>query len=271
MTQADLGRANGHVDGEFDALRARLADPETARQLTAIVDKLDVIHMGVEAADGLLRRGETLMDNTRDALGEAKHAVDPEGLLALGRVVALAPKLVAGLEKLSPALESKSLETLGDPALVDALAGLAKHTPLLTFAAEAATGFLERSEVVIDNLADGVAEVRGLADGGSRDVLGLVSQLGALLPAVQTLLAQVQPLIEAGSLESLAKSKILAPEMVDTVARVGDALHATRISHAENPTSLGLFGMLKALRDPDAKRGLGFLATFLKEFGRQMR
>lgn len=254
----------------LDELQRQLARPETAEQLRDIFSKLDLVQLSLNSLDGLLRRGETLTNNVADGIAEAKGTVDPTSLLALGRLVAMTPKLVTGLEKLAPALESDALEKLGDPALVDALASLSQHTHLLTFAAEAAAGFLERSEIVIENVAEGVRDVRQLAEGGSQTALEMLSQLGSLLPAVQALLGQVQPLVESGSFEHLAQSKILAPEMVDTVARLGDALHATRQSHSAAPTSLGLFGMLKALRHPDAKRGLGFLATFLKEFGRRM-
>lgn len=270
MTINGAPSSNGRADG-LTALSAQLAQPETAAQLQDILSKLDVIQLSVTALDGVLRRGEELTENLAEGVGEVRGAIDPSAILALGRLVAMTPKLVDGLEKVSPALESEALEKLGDPALVDALASLSSHAHLLTFAAEAASGFLERGELIVENISEGVQEIRGITDGGSQAALDMLSQLGSLLPAVQALLSQVQPLVESGSFEHLANSKILAPEMVDTVARVGDALHATRVSHHANPTSLGVFGMLKALRDPDAKRGLGFLATFLKEFGRQMR
>lgn len=270
MQQAGSPVTNGRADG-LTGLQDQLADPRTAEQVRDILSKLDVIQLSVNALDGVLRRGEVLTDNVAEGLKEMRGAVDPSTVLALGRLVAMTPRLVDGLEKVAPALESDALAKLGDPALVESLAKLSEHTHLLTFAAEAAAGFLERSEVVVENIAEGVRDIRGAAEAGSRDVLGLLSQLGTLLPAVQALLRQVQPLVESGSFEHLAQSKILDPEMVDTVARVGDALHATRVSHRANPTELGLFGMLRALRDPDAKRAMGFLATFLKEFGRQMR
>ncbi|MEM1448531.1 MAG: DUF1641 domain-containing protein [Planctomycetota bacterium] len=255
----------------FDELRTQLEDPATADVLRDILSKLDVIQFSLHALDGALRRAEAITDNVADGVNDAKATIEPRTLASLGRLVALTPSLVDALDKISPALESDGLEKLGDPALVDALAGLADKAPLLLFAAEAATGFLERAEVVIDNVADSVQDVKKLAADGPREAFEMLSTLGGLLPAVQTLLNEIAPLLESGAFEALVQSTILHPENVQAVSRVGDALKATQVAQAAAPQQLGLFGMMRALRDPDAQRALGFFATFLKEFGKQMR
>ncbi|MEM6671358.1 MAG: DUF1641 domain-containing protein [Planctomycetota bacterium] len=261
---------NGHATA-LDELKRQLDDPAQVELLRDIFAKLDVVQLSLTALDGALRRAETLTDNVADSVGDVRGVVDPTTVSALGRLASLTPALVDGLEKIAPALESDALAKLGDPELVEGLANLADQTPLLLFAAEAANGFMARAETIADNVGESIHEVRGIAETGAGPAVEMLGQLTRLLPAVQTLLEQVEPLVESGSFEALVQSKILDPEMVDTVARVGDALHATRVQQKAEPTQLGTFGMLRALRDPDAQRAMGFFATFLKEFGKQMR
>lgn len=276
MQPTNSGTGNGAAsdNGRHDALdelQAQLADPAKVALLHEIFSKLDVIAFSLEAVDGTLRRAETLTENMSDGLSDARGALDPRVLASLGRLVALTPKLVDGLEKLSPALESEALSKLGDPRLVEALAALSERTELLQFAAEAAEGFLERAETVADNVGDSVRDALTLAEGGTSDAIAMLTQLSRLLPGVQSLLTQLEPLVESGAIEHLAQSKILAPEMVDVVAKIGDALHATAVSQRANPDGIGLLGLLQTLRDPDARRALAYLSTFAKEFGKRIQ
>ena len=271
MESADKSvRTNGYSPG-LEELQRQLDDPATVEVLRDIFSKLDVIQLSLTALDGALRRAESITDNVADGVAEARGVIDSRTTASLGRLVALTPALVDGLEKVAPALESDTLARLGDPQLVDSLTKLAEKAPLLLFAADAAQGFLERSETIADNVADSVRDVKLLAGNGPSELLDMLRQLSGLLPAVQTLLTQVAPLLESGSFEALVQSTILHPENVQAVSRVGDALKATQVAHATSPQQLGVFGMMRALRDPDAQRAMGFLATFLKEFGKQMR
>lgn len=261
-------------NGEATALaelQRQLDDPATVEILRDVFAKLDVIQFSLSALDGALHRAETITENVADGVAEARKAIDPSTTASLGRLVALTPQLVDGLEKVAPALESEGLEKLGNPEVVDALAELAKHAPLLVFAAESASGFLARAEQIVDNVADSVQDAKALAGDEPKEILTTLHQLSSLLPSVQALLTQIAPLFESGSFEALVQSTILHPENVQAVSRVGDALKATTVAQQTAPQELGLFGMMKALRDPDAKRAMGFLATFLKEFGKQLR
>lgn len=252
-------------------LQQQLDDPETVAQLQDILSRLDVVQLSLVAVDGVLRRAENLTDNLADGVKEARGAVDPQTFQSLARLVALTPTLVDGLERVTPLLKSEALGDLTDPALAASLSKLAQHTDLLNFAAEAASGFLQRAEIIIDNVADGVQEARDAAAGSAGNAIGILAQLGRLLPAAQSVLNSITPLVESGSIEHLVQSKILAPEMIDTIAQLGDALHETQAKTKVEPQQIGLFGLMKTLRDPDAQRALGFLSTFLKEFGQRLR
>ena len=67
----------------------------------------------------------------------------------------------------------------------------------------------------------------------------------------------------------LLESGALDPEAIDIVGKAGDALADCR-SQDETP-EVGLFGLLRAMRDPDTRRALGFLTTFGKRFGKELR
>ena len=272
--------ANGHgangsgataTPAGLGELEAQLADPAKAALLREIFENLELIAFSLRAVDGTLRRAETLTENVGEGLLEARAAIDPEVTSSLGRLVSLTPELVEGLEALSPALESDALAKLGDPQLVESLARLAEHRELLVFAADAAAGFLERSDAIVESFAGCVREALDVSEDSRTDLLEMLSQTGKLLPGVTALVSQLEPLVTSGAIEHLAESKILAPEMVDVVAKIGDALHATEVARTADPSGIGLVGLLKTLRDPDAQRAMAYLATFAKEFGRRIQ
>jgi uncharacterized protein YjgD (DUF1641 family) len=68
-------------------------------------------------------------------------------------------------------------------------------------------------------------------------------------------------------LRDLFDSGILAHTSVDVVSKAGSALAASTVDH---PESVGMFGLLRAMRDPDVARALGFLVRFARHFGRTL-
>ncbi len=70
---------------------------------------------------------------------------------------------------------------------------------------------------------------------------------------------------EVRSLETVFRSGVLASDAVRVIGGVGGALAAAA---AEEPPRVGLLGMLRALRQPDVRRALGFLLRFAAHFGR---
>jgi hypothetical protein len=69
-------------------------------------------------------------------------------------------------------------------------------------------------------------------------------------------------------LDALLRSGVLAPGTLRIIGELGHAL--TETAAAPQATS-GLFGLLKALGQPDVQRALGFLVTFAALFGRRLR
>jgi hypothetical protein len=69
-------------------------------------------------------------------------------------------------------------------------------------------------------------------------------------------------------LDALLRSGVLAPSTLRVVGELGRALAETA---AAPPTAPGVFGLLKAIGQPDVQRALGFLVTFAERFGRRLR
>lgn len=69
------------------------------------------------------------------------------------------------------------------------------------------------------------------------------------------------------ALASLLQSEIMAHQTTEVVGRMGRA-----IVHAEHEaTPVGMWGMLRALRDPEVQRAAGFLVAMARRFGAELR
>jgi len=65
---------------------------------------------------------------------------------------------------------------------------------------------------------------------------------------------------------------VLDPEALEAVGSLGSALVDTQKEAQRGDTpSQGVFGLLGALRDSDVQRAVGFITTFAKKFGRNLR
>jgi uncharacterized protein YjgD (DUF1641 family) len=87
------------------------------------------------------------------------------------------------------------------------------------------------------------------------------------LTAVIEQASHIADLIESDEIKNLLNSGIIAPEAVGVVSSAADALVASR---NQSTPQVGMFGLLKALRDSDLQRALGFLVLFGKEFGKNL-
>lgn len=65
----------------------------------------------------------------------------------------------------------------------------------------------------------------------------------------------------------MKNSKSLDPDNLAFIKNVGEALTE---SVSEPAPKLGIFGLLKALRDPDRQKALGFLMNILKKLGNKL-
>lgn len=166
----------------------------------------------------------------------------------------------AALVDVPPATAAAELiERLNEPATVAALGELLDGVGTLSGLLTAAGSFLGRGEEIMDNVASGYRE------------LGAVGNDAAVAGALQgaaKLAGQAAPLIGR-----VADSDIV-PALGDPalLALLGSVLDAVRAAQAEvraEPAAheIGLVGMLRMTKDPEVRRGLGFIFAVMKRLG----
>jgi hypothetical protein len=147
------------------------------------------------------------------------------------------------------ALQTIEERTRATAEVVDGLrplVALAQQAP--AFAAVLMDSFDEAMRAARDQ---GIDLERGLLNGAEAAL-----RFGALMDAEKV-----------RELDALLKSGVLAPGTLQVIGELGRALTETA---AAPPAPAGVFGLLKALGQPDVQRALGFLVTFAERFGRRL-
>ena len=296
-----MSGTNGFQATQVDAsqqLRQRLNEPETAEALNDLIDNLPVVAFSVSAVDGFLRRGDTIADNVAAGLREAKASA-PEGMgnagEQLGVLLQSLPqltKLISRLATLSESLEFNSLlDLLSSPQTLNGIASLLKNIELVSFMVSSLDGFLKRGDVIADNVAASVNDLRKITPPAGLDVaqllqalpqltqslpqlLQLLPQLSEILPKLMPVLPQLvdvglklQPLLSSPEFAALMNSGVLSPKTVEIVGQTGNTFVETLEANRRNPQKVGLWGLLSALNDPNMQQTLGLLVDFSRRFG----
>ena len=122
----------------------------------------------------------------------------------------------------------------------------------------------QQAPAVVAVLMDSFDEVMRTANNKGIDVeRGVLNGAEAALRFGATMDAE-----KVRELDALLKSGVLAPGTLRIMGELGRALTETAAAPA---ATSGLFGLLKALGQPDVQRALGFLVTFAERFGRRLR
>jgi uncharacterized protein YjgD (DUF1641 family) len=227
--------------GEALRLAEKLTEPETVDVLTTLIDRLDRLEQLADWADQLPEAAKVTADSIDDALTRAaERGVVPDERAREGLML---------LEKLT---EPDTAAALG--ALLDR----ADHLEQLSALAEEAPTAIATVVDVLD------AEYARLAKQGQDPERALRQAFGAL--------GQLGSLFQSKEFDALLESGVLDPEALRTVGSLGAALVETQkeANRGETPQR-GFFGLLGALRDPDVQHAIGFLTTFAKRFGQNLR
>jgi hypothetical protein len=153
------------------------------------------------------------------------------------------------------------LERMNDPAIAASLVTLLDNAELISTLVLGLSGFIERSDVIMETVAGSVAEFK--ASGGP---LSDASELTTIreATAVARQLAASAPL-----LAQILDSSMARPETVQLLSDVSEAAtEGAARARAEDTRVAGGFGALKSLRDPDVQRGLGVLVEIARSLGR---
>ncbi|HMQ54038.1 MAG TPA: DUF1641 domain-containing protein [Anaerolineae bacterium] len=276
-----------------ERLRQRLNEPETAEALLNILDRIDLVAFAVDSVDGFLRRGDVIIDNISDSVQEVRGLASVPNLDVEKTVSALSeslPSLIEALPQLSHALPQllHLVERLEEPTTAQALDQILDRIELVAFSLTSIDGFLQRSDTIIDNVVEGVHEIRALAPSDELNLLGTLAetlprltavlpqllevlpQFMALLPLLAKVTTQLQTILESKEFDALMSSGVFSPQAVGIVGEAGNALVDSYQANQVKPESLGLFGLFRAISDPDVQRSLGFLVEFGKTFGQKI-
>ena len=168
---------------------------------------------------------------------------------------------------IAPSPVDKLLTKLDDPKVVASLNDLLDHADLLAVLVNGLDELLKRGDVISDSLTQTIAEMRdATTDSDAASALTLVDlpKLARSLTSLSAVLAEAGPVIAA-----LMNSTLADPRAIQVVSVGDQAVTAGAARAREEQTKFsGVFSLLRALRDDDVARGLGFLIHVLREFGK---
>ncbi|MEM8997803.1 MAG: DUF1641 domain-containing protein, partial [Acidobacteriota bacterium] len=231
-----------------ERLQNRLNDPETLASLNHLLDRLDVIAFSLDAVEGFLQRAEVVVESLSSGLQELRPALEKTGGKEwVGKIPSLAQtgaKLGDVAEKVDwESLEQSGLiEKLSAPQTLESVGVLVDKIELAAFLIEGVDGFLRRGDAVADTLAEGADDLRKALPKIDGEQMRRLSD-------------RVPELLEAG--EVLAEAGMFETSTVEVLGRLGRTIAE---SHAEirrqPPAPVGLFGLLRALKDPQIQNSL---------------
>ena len=151
------------------------------------------------------------------------------------------------------------LDRLEDPTTSRALHTLLDNVELIAVLVNGLDGLARKGEVIGDTIGEVLYEVKAAGRATGLDPAKTTQQLATLIPT----LADASPAINR-----ILDSPIVEPEPIDVLSETAVALVRGLKSAQTNNTRVGVTGLLRATRDPDVQRGLGFVIEVAREFGR---
>ena len=250
---ASLAARGVDVDARARALlhaTEKLTEPAVLSTLTRLAEQAPMLEEALQLAEQLPGVAAGALDTVDGIIGKLQaRGVDLDARMnGLLRVTEAAthPRALAAVERL-----------LANPEALEQLASIAEQAP----------GVVASALDTFDSLVARLAE-QGI-DVNQRVVL-LVKALDSLtdptiIRLLQTVTARSSELSHL--VDVLMSSGLLGREAAEVVGATGTAVLQTR---AARPPSVGAFGALAAIFDPDVQRSLGFAISFARTFGQQL-
>lgn len=154
------------------------------------------------------------------------------------------------------------LDRLNDPRTARSLNTLLDNVELLCVIVCGLDGLARKGEVIGDTLAEVLHEARAAGRATGLDPIETSRQLATIIPT----LADASPAINR-----ILESPILEPEPIEVLSETAVALVNGLKAAQANDTKVGIRGLMKATKDEDVQRGLGFLVEVARVFGRDLR
>lgn len=167
---------------------------------------------------------------------------------------------------IAPSTVDPLLAKLEDPRVSEALGDLLEHADLLALLVVGLDGFVRRGDEISGALSEGIGRLRDAAPSQQLQSLDLPKLAGSLR-TLSSAVADATP-----ALETLLKSDLTDSRAIDVISVAARSLvKGAELSKSEPTPVTGVFSLLKALKDEDVGRGLGFLIQVARAFGRELR
>lgn len=152
-------------------------------------------------------------------------------------------------------------ERLNDPAVAASLVTLLDNAELLSTLVLGLSGMMERGDMIMDAVAEGVNDFKR-AGAGRPEGAPSLAQLGEVVSDLGN---------AAPALTRITESAMVHPETIDLLSMISEAsTEGARNARAKEPEITGLISAAKTLRDPEVQRGLGFVIEIARSLGRRM-
>lgn len=257
-TSLDHGAATAQ-----EQLAERLSDPRTVESLLRLLDRLDVITFTAEALEGFLKRAEVVADSIAQMAGDLRKLsgdeVGPDLLTRLPQLARAGMRMADAVDRpeITRLADSGLLEKLAEPRTIAAAKALIDKLEMVVFTLEAFDGFLRRGDEIAESMATGAEDLKGLADGVGGE-------------KVRQVLGTLPDLVDAGAL--LAEAGMFEPKTVQVLAQLGRNVAESydEVKRAPEQAPIGVFGLLRALKDPQVARSIRLGLAIAQRYGREL-
>lgn len=269
-------------------LQERLNSEKTLRSLDHLLARIDTLENAVDRLSDLMEKAPGMISIATDMADEAHKRAAANGIYLekrLGAALQLAERLTAPetVEKINGLLDTLDKAPNMLSMAVDAVDEQARQACERGVNIDKRLGVaLRMAETITDpqmearfnqlvhlsNQAPGlIAMAIDVLDEGYRKAVQEGLDLETLVQQGVFALKQMTELLSSSEFRALMESGVLSPSTLKIVSQAGEALNA---SQKEEAAKVGLFGAMRALKDPDRKRAMGFLLSFMKNFGKNL-
>jgi hypothetical protein len=153
------------------------------------------------------------------------------------------------------------VDRLNDPATAAALNSLLDNAELLATLVAGLDGVFRKGDLIADTVTEVLGQAKAAGASTGMDYRKTTEQLATLIPAVAKAAPAIHRVVDSG---------IVEPEPVAVLSEAAQALVDGLQAAQAVDAKVTPVGLLKAFRDEDVQRGLGFAIAVLKVFGKKM-
>lgn len=304
-----MATTNGnHPSSVSPLLIERLNEPRTVEALNRLLDHAELLAFSAASLDGFIRRSEVIADNLAAGVQELRQTLPavaaPSGE-QLGRLMQQLPQLIETTNRLAEMTTKPEFQALltmlGNPTTLNALNNLLSHADLISYLISALDSFLQRGELIADNLRDGFRELGKAMPEGSAGLINTMQTLSTAMPYVPQIvevlpklieiltqiepyiprlvavapqfvdiIEELEPFVASPEFDALLDSGVFHADTVSLVGRAGDAFVESVKDNKRTKSKVGIFSLLRSFSDPDMQRAVGLVLDFAKRFGRSL-